>query len=142
MSDYSANQEATSLATINTCHHRRSTENCSTGPITMRFNFAIAALLATLKVGESFAPSQNAGRWGNQVASPIFSTVEADTEASAVEAPEVPEANGVSVPSGAVSASDIKEKLQAQLEKLRQKDSKSPKLSKEVSSSSWRKSVF
>ena len=99
----------------------------------MRFSFALAALLATLKVGESFAPSQNVGRWGTAVSKPVFSTVEADTEASAVETTEIAEANGASAPSSAVSAADIKAKMETQLAKLREKDSKSPKLSKEVS---------
>ena len=101
----------------------------------MRFSFALTALLATLKVGESFAPSQNVGRWGNSVSTPVFSTVEADTEASTVESAttEIAEANGTPAPSGAVSAADIKAKMEAQLAKLREKDSKSPKLSKEVS---------
>lgn len=100
--------------------------------ITMRFSFAISALLATLKVGESFAPSsQNAvGRWGTVS---VLATVEADTEASAVETTEIAHANGTPAPSGAISAADIRSRMEAQLEKLRQKDSKSPKLSKEVS---------
>lgn len=101
----------------------------------MRFSFALAALLATLKVGESFVPSQSVGRWENQVLKPVFSTVEATDAAAAVETPEVPaEANGALAPSNsAVSAAEIKAKLEAQLAKLREKDSKSPKLSKEVS---------
>ena len=99
----------------------------------MRFNFALAALLATVQVGESFVPSQSVGRWESQVISPVFSTVEA-TEASAVETPEAVEANGASAPaSGDISAADIMSKMEAQLAKLREKDSKSPKLSKEVS---------
>ena len=101
----------------------------------MRFSFALSLLLATLKVGESFAPSQNVGRWGNSVTSPVFSTVEAATEASAVDTPstDAAEANGASSPSSSVSAADIKAKMEAQLAKFREKDSKSPKLSKEVS---------
>ena len=102
----------------------------------MRFSFALSLLLATLKVGESFAPSQNVGRWGSSVLKPVFSTVEADTEASSAveETPqEVAEANGVPAPSGAVSAADIMAKMEAQMAKLREKDSKSPQLSKEVS---------
>lgn len=102
----------------------------------MRLSFALASLLASLQVADAFIPSQNVARWGKAVSSPIFSTVEAETEASAVETSNVAESNGVSVPSGAVpsvSAADIKAKLEAQLGKLREKDSKSPKLSKEVS---------
>lgn len=102
----------------------------------MRFSFALAALLASLNVVEAFVPSQNVARRGQQVTPRVFSTVEADTEASAVETPETPESNGVAAPSGdvpSVSAADIKSKLESQLEKLREKDSKSPKLSKEVS---------
>mmetsp|Transcript_15972 Transcript_15972/g.30395 ORF Transcript_15972/g.30395 Transcript_15972/m.30395 type:complete len:354 (-) Transcript_15972:49-1110(-) len=96
----------------------------------MRFSYALAALLTTLKVGESFVPSQSVGRWGNQISSPVFSTVEA-AEAAAVETHSVAESNGASAPNGAVSAADIKSKLESQLAKLREKDSKSPKLSKE-----------
>ena len=102
----------------------------------MRFSFALSLLLATLKVGESFVPSQNVGRWGSSVLKRVFSTVEADTEASTVEAAattEIADANGTPAPSGGVSAADIKAKMEAQLAKLREKDSKSPKLSKEVS---------
>ena len=99
----------------------------------MRFSFALAALLTTLKVGESFVPSQSVGRWGNQVSSTVFSTVEAAEASAAVETHQVAESNGASAPSGAVSAADIKAKLESQLAKLREKDSKSPKLSKEVS---------
>lgn len=108
----------------------------------MRLSFALVALLASLNVGEAFI-CHSVARCGNKQSSSshVFATVEAETETSAVEAPEVPvEANDVIVPSGDISAADIKAKLEAQLEKLRQKDSKSPKLSKEVSislSSRW-----
>ena len=97
----------------------------------MRFCFALTALLATAKVGESFVPGNRVGQWGKQVS--VFSTVEAETEASAVETPEVPAASEAVSSASAISGAEIKAKLEAQLAKLREKDSKSPSLSKEVS---------
>jgi hypothetical protein len=94
----------------------------------MRLSLAAAFLLATCQVGQAFVPSPAASRWG---ATNVYSTVEADTSSAPVVA-DTTEANGVTVP-GDVSASSIVAKLEAQLEKLREKDSKSPKLTKEVS---------
>lgn len=99
----------------------------------MRFCYAISAFLVSLKVGEAFLASQTVPRCEKQAWVPVFSTVEADTEATPVETAEVAQVNGAAAPAGAISGADIKAKMEAQLAKLREKDSKSPKLSKEVS---------
>jgi hypothetical protein len=103
----------------------------------MRFCFAISVILASLITGDAFVPSQNVGRCQKQGVAPVYSTVEAETAASSsvgTDSTEVaPPANGASAPSNGVSGADIVAKMEAQLAKLREKDSKSPKLSKEVS---------
>ena len=88
----------------------------------MKFGTAATILACSLASVSAFVPAQSS--WGVETTA-LFSAVEA-TEAveAAVEAPSS---------SGALSGADIKARLEAQLEKLREKDTKSPKLSKEVS---------
>jgi hypothetical protein len=98
----------------------------------MRLSLAAAFLLAALPVGQAFAPSSAVRQWGAAVqkTTSLFSTVEADT---AVVADASEEAGQTAAAAGDVSAASIVAKLEAQLEKLREKDSKSPSLTKEVS---------
>mmetsp|Transcript_11856 Transcript_11856/g.32892 ORF Transcript_11856/g.32892 Transcript_11856/m.32892 type:complete len:236 (+) Transcript_11856:135-842(+) len=94
----------------------------------MRFGLAATFLASSLVGVSAFAPTQSS--WGPAQAA-LFSTVE-ETAVEAAPVVEEAEANGVAAPStGALSSADIKAKLEAQLAKLREKDSKSPKLSKE-----------
>lgn len=113
----------------------------------MRLALSAAVIASTISVGTAFAPSAAAvkGAWGiasqqrtSSPAVPLLSTVEAADTAAAtvvdqkdlnhvsVEAPSSPSA---SVP--AVTGAEIKSRLEKQLAKLRQKDSKSRQLSKE-----------
>lgn len=94
----------------------------------MRFH-SLAYLLLTLNSAAlAFVPSVS-----KQPHATIFrSTVEADTDASVgVTSDNV--VNGASSPAITLSAADVNSRLQAQLEKLREKDATSAKLSKEVS---------
>lgn len=86
----------------------------------MRFGSAVTVLACSLASSSAFAPSQNS--WG-LAQKPLFSAVEAEV-ASAEAVVEAPA-------SSALTGSEIKARLEKQLEKLREKDSKSPKLSKE-----------
>lgn len=91
----------------------------------MRLSLAVSVLLASSATA-FVAP------FGARPSTAFFSTVEAETSAeAAVEVAEPAHANGVAAPS--LSSSEIKDRLEKQLEKLREKDSKSPQLSKAVS---------
>jgi len=114
----------------------------------MRLALSAAVIASTISVGTAFAPSGAVkGSWGiaaqqrtSSPAVPLLSTIEAADTAAAtvvdqedlnhvsVEAPSSPSA---SVPS--VTGAEIKSRLEKQLAKLRQKDSRSRQLSKEVS---------
>lgn len=115
----------------------------------MRLALSAAVIASTISVGTAFAPSAAPvkGAWGiaaqqrtSSPVVPLLSTIEAADTAAAtvvdkedlnhgsVDAPSSPSA---SVP--AVTGAEIKSRLEKQLAKLRQKDSKSRQLSKEVS---------
>eukprot|EP00522_Entomoneis_paludosa_P001591 CAMPEP_0172471710 /NCGR_PEP_ID=MMETSP1065-20121228/67955_1 /TAXON_ID=265537 /ORGANISM="Amphiprora paludosa, Strain CCMP125" /LENGTH=357 /DNA_ID=CAMNT_0013229823 /DNA_START=449 /DNA_END=1522 /DNA_ORIENTATION=- len=92
----------------------------------MRFGLAVTFLASSLATVSAFAPTQNT--WG-VVQKSLFSAVETEAVAEVAAVEEPVEANGVAAPG--ISGADIKARLEAQLEKLREKDSKSLKLSKE-----------
>lgn len=102
----------------------------------MRLSVAIFLLAASS--GAAFAPSSTwgvASRYGEVSSSPaLHSTVEQVAEGTVVGITSSSYANGVEVPSSALSASEINSRLQRQMEKLSKKDGTSRKLSKEVSS--------
>lgn len=85
----------------------------------MRFH-SLVCLLLTVNGAAAFVPSVS-----RQPHSIFYSTVEADTDVGV--------ASSGSSSKGALSAADVNSRLQAQLEKLREKDATSTKLSKEVS---------
>lgn len=90
----------------------------------MRFH-SLVCLLLTVNGAAAFVPSVS--RQPHRV---FYSTVEADTDVG-VTSENV--ANGAASPAVTLSAADVNARLQAQLEKLREKDATSAKLSKEVS---------
>jgi hypothetical protein len=112
----------------------------------MRFNLAASFLVAassSVTAGAAFAPYTSS--WGIASSSPVrFSFVfqqSTVSEAEAVKAAtasdnRVAPVNHAAAPSSnvvALTSAEVKSRLSSQLEKLRQKDSKSKKLSKEVS---------
>ena len=114
----------------------------------MKLGLAIAAVVSSWSTlsSNAFVPLTVSQQQHNTIlyapdrrnGSPLLATVE--TTETLVEADvdivgEDTPVNGVHAEPSAValSASEIKERLESQLTKLREKDSKSPKLSKEVS---------
>ena len=101
----------------------------------MRFTVAALALVASVDYSAAFAPSFPA-KVAVSKQTPLFSTVETATDTTESPAStDVPEANGAAAPAatGGLSASDINARLEKQLAKLKEKDSTSPELKKEVS---------
>jgi len=88
----------------------------------MRFGLAITFVASSVASSYAFVPLQNS--WGVADRSLFSSSVEEAVTADVVEISE-PAA------SDALNGAEIKARLEQQLEKLREKDSKSPKLSKE-----------
>ena len=90
----------------------------------MRLSLAIAFL--TVSTTGAFAPAWGVTR--SQVRS-FLSTVEADAEVAAIESQQ---SAAAAAPSGPLTGAEINARLEAQLEKLREKDATSPLLSKAV----------
>ena len=94
----------------------------------MRLSLAIAFL--TVSTTGAFAPAWGVTR--SQVRS-FLSTVEADAEVAAKESQQsAAAAAAAAAPSGPLTGAEINARLEAQLEKLREKDATSPLLSKAV----------
>jgi hypothetical protein len=104
----------------------------------MRLSLAVTVIAASVSAGAAFVPS--ASKWGVSSKTAVFSTME-EPVVDAVAAPveieadvfELPQTDGVV--SGEIlppTADEINARLNAQLEKLREKDRTSKQLSKEV----------